>query len=76
MAKHSGLFLKGLTPPDCTLGTCNPINFPILKPSDWEKGLMVGIKINEKGYDPSTLLHFKLIKITHESSSYQVSFFL
>jgi hypothetical protein len=28
--------------------------------------------INKKDADPSTLLHFKLITITHESSSYQV----
>jgi hypothetical protein len=31
-----------------------------------------GILIYGKGTDPSTLLHFQLIMITHESSSYQV----
>jgi hypothetical protein len=58
--------------PDYTLGTCNPINFNVLKPLDWEQGRMVGIKINGRGCDSSTLQHFKLITITHESSSYQV----
>jgi hypothetical protein len=28
--------------------------------------------INGKGLDPGTLLHLKLVTITHESSSYQV----
>jgi hypothetical protein len=63
---------KGCLPLNCTLGTCNSVNFTILKPLDWEQGLMVGIKISGKGYDPSTLLHFKVITITHEGSSYQV----
>jgi hypothetical protein len=61
-----------MTTPNCTLGTCNPINFTILKPSDLKQGRMVGIIINGKGADPGTLLYFKLIIITHESSSYQV----
>jgi hypothetical protein len=33
---------------------------------------MVSTKINGRGYDPGTLQYFKLITITHESSSYQV----
>jgi hypothetical protein len=32
-----------------TLGTCNPINFTILKFLDWEQGRMVSIKINGMG---------------------------
>jgi hypothetical protein len=32
----------------------------------------IGILIDGKGEDPSTLLHFRLITITHESSTYQV----
>jgi hypothetical protein len=59
-----------------SFGACNPINFTLLKPSDWEQGCTVSIKINGMGYDPSTLLHFKLITVTHESSSYRLSFFL
>jgi hypothetical protein len=38
MAEHSSALLhKGMTTPDCTLGTCNPINFTILNPTDWEQ---------------------------------------
>jgi hypothetical protein len=72
MAEHSALLCKETNTPDCTVGTCNPVNFLILKPTDWEKGLMVDIMINGKGTDSGTLLHFKLITITHENSSYQV----
>jgi hypothetical protein len=63
---------KGYNYPDCILGTCNPINFVIFKPLDWEQGCTVSVKINGSGYDPGVLLPFKLITITHESSSYQV----
>jgi hypothetical protein len=44
----------------------------ILKPSDWEQGCTVGIKINKKRYDLRTLLHLKLITINRKSSSYHV----
>jgi hypothetical protein len=63
---------KGTAAPDCTPGTCNTVNFTVLKPSDWKQGHIVSIKIDEKGLDPGTLMHLKLITITHESSSYQV----
>jgi hypothetical protein len=46
--------LKGTPTPNCTLGNCDPIIFTILKPSDWEQGHKVGVKINGKGYDPGT----------------------
>jgi hypothetical protein len=57
--------------PDCTLGACNPVNFTIfnLKETGWEVGEKFGILINGEGTDPSTLLHFQLNMITHESSS-------
>jgi hypothetical protein len=72
MAEHSALLCKGLTASNCTFGTSNPENFTTLKSLDWEQSHIVSIKINEKGIDPGTLLHFKLITITYESSSYQV----
>jgi hypothetical protein len=37
----------------------NSVNFTILKPSDWEQGHMISIKINGKGYDPGTRQHLK-----------------
>jgi hypothetical protein len=55
-----------------SLGTCNPINFTILKPSYWEQGHKIGMMINGKEFDPGTLLHLKLVTITHKSSSCQV----
>jgi hypothetical protein len=58
--------------PDCTPGTCNPVNFTVLKPSDWTRGHVIGIRIDGKGLDPGTLMHLKLVTDTHESSSYQV----
>jgi hypothetical protein len=71
MAEHSALLHKRTTTPDCTLGTCNPINFTLLMTSNWEQGLTVSMKINREVHGSSTVLHFKLITITHESSSYQ-----
>jgi hypothetical protein len=63
---------KGIATSNCSLGTYNPVNFTILKPSDWEQGLKIGIMIDGKGIDLGTLLHLKLVTITHESSSYHV----
>jgi hypothetical protein len=37
----------------------------------WKLWKNVDILIYKKETDPGTLLHFKLIMITHESSSYQ-----
>jgi hypothetical protein len=48
------------------------MNFTILKPSDCEQGLKIGIVIDGKGLDSGTLLCLKLVTITHENSSYQV----
>jgi hypothetical protein len=58
---------------ESTLGACNPINFTILNLNEtgWEVGEKFGILIYGEGTDPSTLLHFQLIMIPHESSSYQ-----
>jgi hypothetical protein len=69
---HSALLHKGTPTPNCTLGNFTPVNFPILKPSDWELGCTVSIKINGKGYYSGTLLHLMLITINHGSSSYHV----
>jgi hypothetical protein len=71
-AESSVLLQKGVAASNCSLGTCNPINFTILKPSDWEGGLNIGIMIDGKGLDPRTTLYLKLVTVTHESSSYQV----
>jgi hypothetical protein len=45
--------------------------FNVSEPS-WETGRLTGILINGKGEDPGTLLHFRLITITHESFSYHI----
>jgi hypothetical protein len=74
-AEPSALLERGVANSNFSLGTCNPVNFTILKPSDWEQGHKIGIMINGKELDPRTLLHLKLITITHESSSYQVFHF-
>jgi hypothetical protein len=70
---------KGEATPNSTLGACNLVNFTIFNHNEtgWEVGKKFGILINGEGIDPDTLLHFQLIMITHESSSYQVfhSFF-
>jgi hypothetical protein len=58
--------------PDCTPGTCNPVNFTVLKPCNWKQGHIVSIRIDGKGLDPKTLMHLKLVSIISKSSSYQV----
>jgi hypothetical protein len=60
------------TAPDCTHSTCNPVNFTILKPSDWTQGQIISIRINGKGLDPGSLMHLKSVTAIHGSSSYQV----
>jgi hypothetical protein len=50
--KHAPLLHKGKAAPNCTPGTCNPVNFTILKPSDWTQAHVIGIRIDEKGLDP------------------------
>jgi hypothetical protein len=71
-AKHSALLQKGTTTSNCNQGTCNPVNFTVLKPSDWTQGQIISIKIDGQGPDPGSLLHLKLIIVTHESSTYQI----
>jgi hypothetical protein len=66
------LLQKSTTVPNCSQGTCNPVNFTVLKPSDWTQGQIISIRIDGQGFDPKTLLHPKLTTVTHESSSYQV----
>jgi hypothetical protein len=58
--------------PNCSQDTCDPVNFTVLKPSDWTQGQIISIRIDGQGLDPGTLLHFKLTTVTHESSLYQV----
>jgi hypothetical protein len=70
-AEHAAPFARGQLP-DCTPGTCNPVNFIILMPSDCEQRHILSIRIDGKGLDPRTLMHIKLVTITRESSSYQV----
>jgi hypothetical protein len=71
-ATHLALLQKGTTTPNCSQGTCNPVNFSVLKPSDWTQGQIISIRIDGQGFDPRTLLHLKLTTVTHESSPYQV----
>jgi hypothetical protein len=63
---------KGHYYPNCSQGTCNPINFTVLKPSDWTQGQIISIRIDGQGFDPGTLLHLELTTGTHENSPYQV----
>jgi hypothetical protein len=65
-------FTQGIPAPDCTPGTCSLVNFTVPKPSDWTQGHVVSIRLDGKGLDHRTLMHLKLVTITHESSSYQV----
>jgi hypothetical protein len=65
-------FTRGQQP---LTGTCNPINFTVLKPSDCKQGHTISIRIDGKGLDPGTLMHLKLVTGIYESSSYQVFHF-
>jgi hypothetical protein len=38
--------------PNYTPGPCNPINFNILKSSDWTQGHIIAIRIDGKSLDP------------------------
>jgi hypothetical protein len=70
--KTHGLPSQGDSCPDCTPSTCNHVNFIVLKPSNWKQGHIISIRIDGKGLDPGTLMHFKLVTVTRENSSYQV----
>jgi hypothetical protein len=71
------LFYKKESNPDYTLGACSPVNFTIfnLNETGREVGKKFDILIYKKETDPSTLLDFQLIMITHDSSSYQAFHF-
>jgi hypothetical protein len=71
-AKYTAFLHKGKAASDCTHGTCNPVNFTVLKPSDWSWGQVISIRIDENSLDTGNLMHLKLVTVTHESSSYQV----
>jgi hypothetical protein len=49
---HATLLHKGTAAPVCTRGTCNPANFTVLKPSDWTRGHIIGMRIDGKALDP------------------------
>jgi hypothetical protein len=68
------LLQKREATPDCTHGACNPVNFVIfnLNETGQEVGKKFDILIHKKETDPGTSLHFQLIMLTHENSSYQV----
>jgi hypothetical protein len=68
---------KRKTTPDFTLGAYHPVNLTILNLNEIgrEVGKKFDILIYKKETDPGTLLHFHLIMITHESSSYQAFHF-
>jgi hypothetical protein len=70
--KHTALLHKGTAAPNCTPGTCNPVNFTVPEPSDWTQGQVIGIRIDEKGLDPETLMYLKVATGTYEISSNQV----
>jgi hypothetical protein len=71
-ATHLALLQKGTTTLNCNQGTCNPVNFTVLKPSDWTQGQIISIRIDDQGFHSRTLLYLKLTTVTHESSSCQV----
>jgi hypothetical protein len=68
-AKHAALYHKGKAAPDYTHGTYNPVNFNVLKLSDWSLGQIISIRINGKGLDLGSLMNLKLVTVTHETSS-------
>jgi hypothetical protein len=59
-AKHATLLHKGKAAPDCTHGACNPVNFTVLKASNWTWGHIIGIRISGKGLDPRTLIPMRV----------------
>jgi hypothetical protein len=71
-AQYTALLHKGKAAPDCNLGNCNPVNFTVLKSSDWTQEQVISIRIDGKGLDPGSLIHLKLVTVTHENSTYQV----
>jgi hypothetical protein len=63
---------QGEAASDCTHGTCNPVNFTVLKPCDWTWGQLISIRIDGKNLDPRSPMHLKLVIVTHESFSYHI----
>jgi hypothetical protein len=58
--EYTALLHKGKAAPDCNCGTCNPVNFTVLKPPDWTQGQVISIRIEGRGLDPGTLMHLEL----------------
>jgi hypothetical protein len=59
-AKRAALLHKRKAVLDCTQGTCNPVNFTVLKPSDWTWGYVIDIRIDKKGLDLGSLVDLRL----------------
>jgi hypothetical protein len=72
----SAILQKGVAPPNCSWGVCNPVNFTILNFTDprwnWEKGHMIGILTDGLWNDPRAKLIFKRVVISCKNTSYQV----
>jgi hypothetical protein len=43
---------KGHYYPNCSQSTCNPVNFTVLKSSDWTQGQIISIRIDGKALTP------------------------
>jgi hypothetical protein len=63
---------QGEAAPDCSHGTCNLVNFTVLKPSDWTRGQIISISIDGKDLDHGNWMHLKLVTVTHGSFSCQI----
>jgi hypothetical protein len=57
MTKHTALLHKGTTAPNCATGTCNPINFTVLKPSDWIQGHIIDNQKDDK-WPPEQIIQY------------------
>jgi hypothetical protein len=62
--KQAALLHKGKVAPNCNHGTCNPVNFTILKLSDWTRGQVISIRIDGKGLDHGSLIHLMRVPPT------------
>jgi hypothetical protein len=55
--KHAALLHKGTAAPNCTPGTSNPVNFTVLKPSDWKRGHIIGNQKDDK-WPPEQIIQY------------------
>ena len=70
----TAFFQKGVTTPNCQLGTCNPVNFTTLNLGDpwWNGSWQMGIYIHGRGTDTGTVSYFKRVIVTHKATTHQV----